>query len=115
MIVSVVGGYPYDPRRDRHPDRPLLHRRAGPHRAAAHPPPARFAEDRVYLDHGLIGTTSVRPGLDHALATVRAGDTLVVPKFDRLARSVPDARDIGDSLAACGIWPSKRLVNDGGN
>jgi DNA invertase Pin-like site-specific DNA recombinase len=25
---------------------------------------------------------------------VRAGDTLVVPKLDRLARSVPDARDI---------------------
>jgi DNA invertase Pin-like site-specific DNA recombinase len=29
---------------------------------------------------------------------VRAGDTLVVPKLDRLARSVPDARDIGDTL-----------------
>jgi DNA invertase Pin-like site-specific DNA recombinase len=27
----------------------------------------------------------------------------VVPKLDRLARSVPDARDIGDSLAARGI------------
>jgi DNA invertase Pin-like site-specific DNA recombinase len=34
---------------------------------------------------------------------VRAGDTLVVPKLDRLARSVPDARDIADSLAARGI------------
>lgn len=34
---------------------------------------------------------------------MRAGDTLVVPKLDRLARSVPDARDIGDSLAARGI------------
>jgi DNA invertase Pin-like site-specific DNA recombinase len=29
-----------------------------------------------------------------------AGDTLVVPKLDRLARSVPDARAIGDALAA---------------
>ena len=27
----------------------------------------------------------------------------MVPKLDRLARSVPDARDIGDSLAARGI------------
>jgi DNA invertase Pin-like site-specific DNA recombinase len=31
---------------------------------------------------------------------VRPGDTLVVPKLDRLARSVPDARQIGDSLVA---------------
>lgn len=31
---------------------------------------------------------------------MRAGDTLVVPKLDRLARSVPDARAIGDDLAA---------------
>ena len=34
---------------------------------------------------------------------MRAGDTLVVPKLDRLARSVPDARDIGDSLAGRGV------------
>ncbi len=31
------------------------------------------------------------------------GDTLVVPKLDRLARSVPDARDIADSLVARGV------------
>ncbi len=30
-------------------------------------------------------------------------DTLVVPKLDRLARSVPDARAIGDDLAARGV------------
>lgn len=35
-----------------------------------------------------------------ALAAVRSDDTLVVPKLDRLARSVPDARQIGDFLAA---------------
>ena len=34
---------------------------------------------------------------------MRAGDTLVVPKLDRLARSVPDARDIGDTLVARGV------------
>jgi DNA invertase Pin-like site-specific DNA recombinase len=60
-------------------------------------------EDRIYLDHGLTGTNRRRPGLDQALAAVRAGDTLVVPKLDRLARSVPDARAIGDDLAARGI------------
>jgi DNA invertase Pin-like site-specific DNA recombinase len=55
-------------------------------------------EERVYLDHGLTGTSRKRPGLDQALAAVRGGDTLV-PKLDRLARSVPDARAIGDDLA----------------
>ena len=43
------------------------------------------------------------PGLDQALAALRAGDTLVVLKLDRLARSVPDAREIADGLAARGI------------
>jgi len=41
--------------------------------------------------------------LDQALAAVRTGDTLVVPKLDRLAWSVPDARDIGDTLARRGV------------
>src|SRR6266536_4773923 len=35
------------------------------------------------LSHGLTGTNRKRPGLDQALAAVRAGDTLVVPKLDR--------------------------------
>ena len=61
------------------------------------------ADNRVYLDHGLTGTNRSRPGLDQALAAVREGDTLVVPKLDRLARSVPDARAIGDDLAGRGI------------
>jgi DNA invertase Pin-like site-specific DNA recombinase len=60
-------------------------------------------EKRIYLDHGLTGTTRNRPGLDQALAAVRAGDTLVVTKLDRLARSVPDARAIGDDLATRGV------------
>ncbi|MFI9550470.1 recombinase family protein [Nonomuraea endophytica] len=61
------------------------------------------ADDWIYLDKGLTGTNRARPGLDQALAAVRAGDTLVVPKLDRLARSVPDARDIGDTLLARGM------------
>jgi DNA invertase Pin-like site-specific DNA recombinase len=54
--------------------------------------------DQLYLDRAYSGTNRDRPGLDQALAAVRAGDTLVVPKLDRLARSVPDARHIGDTL-----------------
>ena len=61
------------------------------------------APDRIYTDHGLTGTTRARPGLDQALAAVRAGDTLVVPKLDRLARSVPDAREIADKLEKKGV------------
>ena len=61
------------------------------------------AEDRIYLDHGLTGTTRNRPGLDQALAAVREGDTLVAPKLDRLARSVPDALDILNRLSARGV------------
>jgi DNA invertase Pin-like site-specific DNA recombinase len=63
----------------------------------------RRGGERIYLDRGLTGTNRRRPGLDQALAAVRSGDTLVVPKLDRLARSVPDARDIGDSLVDRGV------------
>jgi DNA invertase Pin-like site-specific DNA recombinase len=59
--------------------------------------------ERIYTDHGLTGTNRARPGLDQALAAVRAGDTLVVPKLDRLARSVRDARAIADELVARGV------------
>jgi DNA invertase Pin-like site-specific DNA recombinase len=58
---------------------------------------------RIYVDHGLTGTNRARPGLDQALAAVRRGDTLVVPKLDRLARSVPDARYIADALVERGV------------
>ncbi len=61
------------------------------------------APERIYTDHGLSGTNRARPGLDQALAAARAGDTLVVPKLDRLARSVPDARAIADALVARGV------------
>ena len=59
--------------------------------------------ERIYTDHGLTGTNRDRPGLDQALAAARTGDTLVVPKLDRLARSVPDARAIADALIARGV------------
>src|SRR5215210_2574065 len=55
-------------------------------------------DDRIYVDHGLTGTNRDRPGLRLALAACRAGDTLVVTKLDRLARSLPDTRDILDEL-----------------
>lgn len=56
--------------------------------------------DRVYVDHGLTGTHRDRPGLREAMAACRAGDALGVTKLDRLARSLPDARDIVAELTA---------------
>jgi DNA invertase Pin-like site-specific DNA recombinase len=44
------------------------------------------------------GTNRERPGLREALAACREGDTLVVTKLDRLARSLPDARAIAEEL-----------------
>lgn len=49
---------------------------------------------RIYVDHGLTGTSRARPGLREAMAACRVGDTLVVTKLDRLARSLPDAWEI---------------------
>jgi len=54
--------------------------------------------ERTYVDHGLTGTNRERPGLREALAACRGGDTLVVTKLDRLARSLPDARGILEDL-----------------
>lgn len=55
--------------------------------------------DRVYVDHGLTGTNRDRPGLRETLTACRAGDTPVVTKLDRLARSLPEARAIAEELA----------------
>ena len=55
------------------------------------------ADDRVYLGHGLTGTNRQRPGLDQALAALREGDTLVVPKLDRPARRGTTVRSWRDS------------------
>src|ERR1035437_2251496 len=59
--------------------------------------------DRIYVDHGLTGANRARPGLREALAACRAGDTLVVTKLDRLARSLKDARDIVEELTTAGV------------
>ena len=58
------------------------------------------APERIYVDHGLTGTNRARPGLREAMAACRGGDILVVTKLDRLARSLPDARDIVAELTA---------------
>lgn len=105
VICTVMGGYPYTHRMT---STLIGYARCSTDKQDLTAQRDRLAElgvapDRIYLDEGLTGTNRARPGLDQALAAVRSGDTLVVPKLDRLARSVPDARDIADSLAARGI------------
>lgn len=56
--------------------------------------------ERIYVDHGFTGRNKNRAGLREALAACRAGDTFVVTKLDRLARSVRDAHEIADDLAS---------------
>lgn len=53
------------------------------------------------VDLALLRRNRARPGLREALAACRTGDTLVVSKLDRLARSVPDARDLVHELVTC--------------
>jgi len=91
-MTGIMVGYA---RRSTH-GQDLTARRAGLERLGVAP-------DRVYTDHGLTGTDRARPGLDRAIAAVGEGDTLVVARLDRLARSVPDARDIADRLRARGV------------
>jgi hypothetical protein len=57
------------------------------------------APERIYVDRGLTGTNRTRPGLREAIAACRGGDVLVVAKLDRLARSLPDARDVAELTA----------------
>jgi DNA invertase Pin-like site-specific DNA recombinase len=57
----------------------------------------------VFTDKGLTGTKRDRPGLRAVLAACWPGDTLVVTKLDRLARSLRDATDIAEELIAKGV------------
>ena len=64
---------------------------------------AKYEPDQVYTDEGFSGTKrDHRDGLKNALAALRPGDTLVVTRLDRLARSVPDVRAIAEEIRAQG-------------
>ena len=54
-------------------------------------------EKRSYLDHGLAETNRKCLPLDQALVAATDGSQGLILQLDRLARSVSDARAIGDS------------------
>ena len=75
-----------------------IHHRPRPHRPEECPACHGVTPEKTFTDQGLTGTNRAKPGLREALAACRDGDTLVVTKLDRLARSLRDAKDIVDEL-----------------
>ena len=59
--------------------------------------------DRIFRDHGISGTASNRPGLLAALEALEPGDTQVVWRLDRLARSMRELTDTVWALHNKGI------------
>ncbi len=53
--------------------------------------------ERVFVDHAS-ATLAKRPALEEVLGYLRAGDTLVITKLDRLGRSVRNLKQIADDL-----------------
>lgn len=59
--------------------------------------------DRVYIDHGISGRQTQRPGLDNAINAAREGDVFCVTKLDRLSRSAKDLHETVGRLADKGV------------
>ncbi|WP_063895408.1 recombinase family protein [Burkholderia ubonensis] len=58
---------------------------------------------RVFTDHGMSGADFSRSGLNQALASLKAGDTLVVWRLDRLGRSLSKLVNLIDDLGKRGV------------
>ena len=59
----------------------------------------------IIFEESYTGTKKSRPKLDELLSSLREGDTVVVCKLDRIARSVRDGLDIIDEIVnkGCGL------------
>lgn len=66
-----------------------------------------------YVDHGVSGTKTSRPGLDALMADVQPGDTIVVYKLDRIGRSTAHVAALIADLTERGIFIES--VSDGLN
>ena len=71
--------------------------------------------DRVYVERGVSGSTplSDRPEGAALLALVKAGDTVITAKLDRMFRSALDALDVLAKLKARGV--SLHMIDLGGD
>ncbi len=59
--------------------------------------------NRLFVDKGISGGESDRPGLTKALTSLRPGDTLVVWRLDRLGRSLINLIQLIETLGRHGI------------
>jgi DNA invertase Pin-like site-specific DNA recombinase len=59
--------------------------------------------ERIFEEKRSGRSAADRAALEDALGFVREGDTLVVTRLDRLARSITDLRQIVDGLTATGV------------
>lgn len=64
-----------------------------------------------YVDHGVSGTKTSRPGLDAMLADVQTGDVVTVYKLDRLGRSTAHVVTLLHELTERGVHV--RSLSDG--
>ena len=70
------------------------------------------AQEKALLENGatkiyyesFTGTTKARPELDKLMEVLQDGDTLMVTKLDRMARSTRDGLDIIETLLAKGVY-----------
>ena len=58
---------------------------------------------RIYKDEGVSGKLTSRPELDKCIAALKAGDTLVVWKLDRLGRSLQHLVTVVNELKERGV------------
>ncbi len=56
-----------------------------------------------YVDHGVSGSKTTRPGLDAMLKDAQPGDVITVYKLDRLGRSTAHVAQLIEDLTARGI------------
>lgn len=56
-----------------------------------------------YVDHGVSGSKTSRPGLNAMLADVAAGDVVTVYKLDRLGRSTAHVASLIEDLTSRGV------------
>lgn len=73
---------------------------------------AGVRRDDLYVDHGISGARTSRPGFDQALAALQSGDTLVIATLDRLGRSTQSMLTFAQQLRERGA--GLRVLNLGG-
>jgi DNA invertase Pin-like site-specific DNA recombinase len=64
---------------------------------------AGCAPDRIYIDHGRSGKLASRPEFDRCLASLQEGDTLVITRLSRAARSLRNLLALTEELRERGI------------